>query len=180
MSFKFKVVSTGQRVGNLTAEPMLTVTPKSNRFKLNLNASKAIDVTAESGVTVLADVESELFAIYKAEQRVDGKGEPPMTKDVKMSEERKEELTEADEPIPQEPIYVNGCKLGKHLEFGSSNAIAQTGLVDAIDCPLTEMIDGAEIGIAEGVKVAVFSYAKDSVSISDDEVGTVEEVLGEE
>jgi hypothetical protein len=165
--FKFKVVSTGQRVGNINADPQLIVNPKTNRFRLTPNAAKLIACVAGESVTVLADTDSGLFAVHVATKRLNKDGEVVM-KDVKMSEERKEELKAEGEEVPTEPVYINGCKLGNHLEFGSSNAVAQTGLTDNVICEHVETVTGDEIGLEASIAVAIFNY-KDAQVESEDE-----------
>ncbi len=175
----FKIVSTGQKVGNLNEEPKLRIFPETNRFKLNVNGAKAIGVSAGDGVTILADTDEGLYAIHKAIPKLNSKGKVVM-KPVKMTEAQKEELTANGEAIPEEIDYQSSCKLGKHLEFSSGNAVAQTGVEKKLVCGQQEVVKGKELGI-DAELVAVYSYVDAKVDESGgDENSTIEEVEEEE
>lgn len=163
--FKFKVVSTGKKTGNLSADPTLSIAFKTNRFKLNHKAAVLIGVKSGDSVTVLCDPEAKLFAVHAAIPDNDKDGNQHM-KEVKLSKERKEELIKEGEEIPTEGRYVNGCKLGGHLEFASSEAVMSAGIEKNITCELAkdetgepEVGPGEDYGINVESKVAVFSYA---------------------
>lgn len=165
---KFKVVSTGQRVGNLNEDPKIRIFPETNRFKLNQKAVAVIGAAAGIGVTILADVESKLLAIHKAVPKLDNKGNVLM-KPVKMSEERKEELIAEGKEVPMEIDYNQACKLGKHYEFSSGNSILQIGVTEKLVCSLSEVVKGSDIGIADVENVAIFSYGTAEVETEEEE-----------
>lgn len=163
----FKVVSTGQRTGNLNEDPKLRIYPDANRFKLNKKACDLLGVQAGDSVTVLADTDEKLLAIHASIPKVNAKGEP-MYKEVRMSKEAKEELIANGETVPTELDYQFGCKLGKHYEFASGYTIAEIGTKDAIVCDLQETVKGEEIGV-DATNVAIFSYDSEVAAEEEEE-----------
>ena len=101
-------------------------------------------------------------------------------KDIKMSLECKAELEKAGEPIPQELVYNQGCKLGKHLEFSSGNAVAQAGITENVACDMVDSGTDDEVGL-----YVVFDYAGAFVFEADktaeeSELESAKDDLGEE
>lgn len=165
----FKVVSTGAKVGNINDPASVSISAKISRFRLNRNAAKEIGVTAGDSVTLLVDTEGKQLAIHKAIAKLDSKGNVVM-KEKRLSKDQKEQLTEAGEAIPMEASYNNGCKLGEHSEFASSNTVVEMGLKGSVELPLVETIDAEEIGIEYDGKVSLYSYDVDEEAEEAEEV----------
>ena len=167
--FKFNVVSTGQRVGNLNEEPTLRIYPEMNRFKVNNQLALGLSVKAEDSVTILYDSESNCYALHAAIPKKDKAGKVIM-KEKRLSEDQKEALKAEGEPIPTEIDYVNACKLGKHLEFASSNAVLQAGLEgsDVIESTVHKVFDGSQLGLDVSSPVYVFSIDNDETIFGED------------
>ena len=157
--FKFKVVSTGQKTGNLNEDPKLRIYPEVNRFKLNLKAANLIAVNAGEAVTVLVDTDNQLIAIHKAIPKVNAEGNV-MMKVKRLTNDQKAELDAKGEAYPEEIDYSDACKLSGHLEFSSGNTMYNTGLKgEAFICDLDSELTGEDIGNAEVSKVIVFNYS---------------------
>lgn len=160
----FKIVSTGAKVSNLNEDPKLRVYPETSRFKLNAKAVALLTAVAGMSVTLLADVESKIIAVFKSIPKTDAKGNVLM-KDIKLSEAQREEMTAEGIDIPQEPDYENGCKLGKHFEFSSAIAIAETGITETLVCNLAGVESADVLAGVSGLdhkkvesNVLIFSY----------------------
>ena len=163
----FKIVSTGQRTGNLNEDPKLRVYPDVSRFKLNANAVKLLNCIAGESVTMLADVESKLIAIHKSLPKVNKAGNVVM-KPVRLTDEQKSELLANGEDFPMEIDYSNGCKLGKHFEFSSGYTVNAIDVKKPIVCDLQQTVKGSEIGLTDVSTVLIFDYSKETEETEED------------
>lgn len=156
--FNFKVVSTGQKPGNRSEEPKLRLYPNTNGFKLNYQLASKLGVTVEDGVTIHCDPENKAFAIHKADQKVDSSGNK-VTKDVKLTNEQREQYEAEGKEIPQTAVFDNGVALRSGFNFTSSYAMALAGIEGGNKvCDVSEIVSGDELGLDTSYPVALVYY----------------------
>jgi hypothetical protein len=68
MNFKFEVVSTGQRIGSLNADPELLVYPQNGRMRLTKKALALIGASTGSYISVLVDTDNGLIGVIADEE----------------------------------------------------------------------------------------------------------------